>query len=110
MVPVNLNAGANIEAYSPRQRRPGGVMAPTLSSQEAQTRKYTQSMGEEDAGGPPFRSQGERRQWLLQEKRRWLVEMRLGKAGDAYSGATSSPRLPPLLSNGAQVDTIATPR
>ena len=61
--------------------------------------------------GPPFRSQSERRQWLLQEKRRWLVEMRLGKTADAISGIASSPKLPPLaLSGGANVDTVATPR
>ena len=97
--------------YSPRRRQPGGITAATVNSLGAQTAKYAPSSGEDDGGGPPFRSQMERRQWLLQEKRRWLVEMRLGKTADAISGIASSPKLPPLaLSGGANVDTVATPR
>ena len=69
--------------------------------------------------GPPFRSQSDRRQWLLQEKRRWLVEMRLGNIQPEPAAAVS--RLPPIspaagggggatLSNGMNVDALATPR
>mmetsp|Transcript_72206 Transcript_72206/g.191929 ORF Transcript_72206/g.191929 Transcript_72206/m.191929 type:complete len:679 (+) Transcript_72206:121-2157(+) len=96
--------------FSPRRRKPGGVMAATASSEGAQTAKMGSAATDDDAVGPPFRSHVERRQWLLQEKRRWLVEMRLGKTADAVSGPTSSPKLPPLLSGGANIDTIATPR
>jgi len=104
------------QGYSPRARMPGGYGGATVASEGAQGTKLTlEGMREgADVEGPPFRSQAERRQWLLQEKRRWLVEMRLGKsAPDAVSGTVSSPRLPPLdnkLSSGANMDTIATPR
>jgi len=73
-----------------------------------------------DGVGPPFRSQSVRRQWLLQEKRRWLVEMRLGGPGAPDGGAaqTAVPgKLPPIpaaggatLSTGVDVATLATPR
>ena len=67
---------------------------------------------------PPFRSQSDRRQWLLQEKRRWLVEMRLGGGSDQSQGIQppTPSRLPPIpqgsmaLSNGANLATLATPR
>ena len=63
----------------------------------------------EELMGPPFRSQADRRQWLLQEKRRWLVEMRLSGSADAET------RLPPIppgqqLSNGMDVNAIVSPR
>ena len=69
-----------------------------------------------------YRRRDWRRQWLLQEKRRWIVEMRLGKTGDATldggagAGADgATPKLPqlgasPRLSNGLATETIATPR
>ena len=49
--------------------------------------------------GPPFRSHVDRKQWLLQEKRRWLVEMRLGRRADATDVETDYPpaeKLPPI--------------
>ena len=55
-----------------------------------------------------------------QEKRRWIVEMRLGHTMPAAAGISTADdvgntKLPPLgaprvLSSGAQLDTIATPR
>ncbi len=74
--------------------------------------------------GPPWKTQSERRDWLLQEKRKWLVEMRLqgqkppgGGGGGGYSGDEGSPDglFPPIahpraLIGGHQIDTIATPR
>lgn len=69
--------GHQEEGYSPRKRQPGGLMAHTASSQDAVTSKHFS--GKDESVGPPFRSAIERRQWLLQEKKRWLVEMRLGK-------------------------------
>merc|ERR1712054_56605 len=68
--------------------------------------------------GPPFKSESERRKWLLEEKRRWMVQMRLGKM-DAYGAlpdvASSQPFLPPIrddveLHSGMSLDTLATPR
>lgn len=58
-----------------------------------------------EMSGPPFRSQNDRRQWLLQEKRRWLIEMRLGGQQAGYP----QPKLPPLAS-GMDISTVATPR
>ena len=53
-----------------------------------------------DAAQAPFKSQGDRRQWLLQEKRKWLVEMRLGDGGGAPPGSGQAPptpsKLPPI--------------
>lgn len=64
--------------YSPRKHLPGGLMAPTISSQGAVAPKFVHS-SKEDNIGPPFRNPMERRQWLLQEKKRWLIDMRMGK-------------------------------
>jgi len=67
------------------------------------------------AQAPPFQSQSDRRQYLLQEKRKWLVEMRLGGGGDGGEIPTPS-KLPPIpsggaaLSNGTDLATLATPR
>jgi hypothetical protein len=66
---------------------------------------------------PPFRSQADRRQWLLSEKRRWLVEMRLGNT-PAEPVALPVEKLPPIsrstleavLVGGMRVDTLVTPR
>ena len=72
-----------------------------------------------EVAAPPFRSQSDRRQWLLQEKRRWLVEMRLGGGGNPAEASIPAPtpsKLPPIpaggaaLSNGIDLATIATPR
>lgn len=63
----------------------------------------------EELVGPPFRSQADRRQWLLQEKRRWLVEMRLSASADAD---TKLPPIPPgqQLSNGMDLNSMVSPR
>ena len=72
-----------------------------------------------EVAAPPFRSQSDRRQWLLQEKRRWLGEMRLGGGGNPAEASIPAPtpsKLPPIpaggaaLSNGIDLATIATPR
>ena len=60
--------------------------------------------------GPPFRSQSDRRQWLLSEKKKWLVQMRLGGQEMAAAQAGAQSKLPPILSNGMDVNTVATPR
>ena len=111
-----------LQGQSPRQlrtKRAGGAQAPTSSASANQVSKYSASAVDADAedgggalsAGPPFRSQAERRQWLLNEKRRWLVEMRLGNV------AVDQPaKLPPIspgggfLSNGMQVDALVSPR
>ena len=70
----------------------------------------------EESAGPPFRSQADRRQWLLQEKRRWLIEMRLGGLGSDSQQVASAPKLPPIppaghqLSNGMDLNALVTPR
>ena len=67
----------------------------------------------DEAAGPPFRSQADRRQWLLQEKRRWLVEMRLGGAeGITPPSPSKLPPIPPggQLSNGMDLNTLVSPR
>ena len=113
------------------RRLPGGTLAPTEASQAMSAGRGMPREEEEGAvQGPPFRTHSERRSWLLQEKRRWLVEMRLGKNVGAMAEALSSPRdsrLPPLdqelqhelqlgqhtkpmLSSGMNLDTLATPR
>ena len=43
--------------------------------------KVEKAVDEEEPNGPPFRSERERRAWLLQEKRRWILEMRSGALG-----------------------------
>ena len=106
-------------------RRPGGSHAATAASLGAQSPLISPR---DDSGavpvGPPWKTQSERRDWLLQEKRKWLVEMRLqgqkppgGGGGGGYSGDEGSPdgRFPPIahpraLIGGHQIDTIATPR
>ena len=108
-----------------KKRRPGGSHAATASSLGAQSPLISPR---DDSGavpvGPPWKTQSERRDWLLQEKRKWLVEMRLqgqkppgGGGGGGYSGDEGSPdgRFPPIahpraLIGGHQIDTIATPR
>lgn len=111
----------------PRAKKAGGAYGATAASLAGQTGKVLPGPaapeGADAGAGPPFRSQSERRQWLLQEKRRWLVEMRLGKnmtdglGGPALQGGSSPATLPPLsgrgggvLSNGMAMDTLATPR
>lgn len=79
MLPLSLKSGQGVDGHTPRARQAGGMMAATLSSLEGQVVRGGNQRGEDDMGGPPFKTQSERRQWLLQEKRRWLVEMRHGK-------------------------------
>eukprot|EP00965_Chrysotila_dentata_P015829 524251-Pleurochrysis_carterae.AAC.1 len=98
-----------------RKRRPGGAAAQTDSSSSLQTAKFTggATQGADKGGGPPFKSESERRQWLLKEKQRWLVEMRLGKPpSDAEADIGSKlPQLPGQARvAGMSLDTIATPR
>jgi hypothetical protein len=105
-----------------RKKAPGGAHAVTSSYHAATASgRIGGNVGAGEGGecaGPPFRSQAERRQWLLQEKRRWLVEMRLGAAEQA-TGAIQAPtpsKLPPIgpggamLSNGMDVAALVTPR
>ena len=65
----------------PNKRRPGGAHAATAASLGSQSaRRAPRGKGEpeeEAAPGPPFKSDKERRAFLLQEKRRWVVEARL---------------------------------
>jgi hypothetical protein len=97
-----------------------GVQASTASSMLSVSSKVgapTPPDGAPPAQQPPFRSENERRQWLLNEKRKWIVEMRLGHAlpeGDEKA----VDKLPPIsshghghvLMSGAALDTVATPR
>jgi len=110
--PPSANSFPPSTAHAMRPRMPGGWAGQTMASEASKTGKVDTSITEADKIiGPPFLSQMERRQWLLQEKRRWLAEMRLGKPSTAeVAGVLSPPRLPPLLSSGASLDTIATPR
>ena len=105
-----------IEPRAARKRAPGGVTAMTASSAHAQTGKVLSSTDgdapPEGEFGPPFRSQSDRRQWLLNEKRRWLIEMRLGNVEPDVPPS----KLPPLsrvgatLSNGMSVAALVSPR
>jgi len=105
-----------IEPRAARKRAPGGVTAMTASSAHAQTDKVLSSTDgdapPEGDFGPPFRSQSDRRQWLINEKRRWLIEMRLGNVEPDVPPA----KLPPLsqagatLSNGMSVAAFVSPR
>ena len=103
--------GYGASAGPPRaahKKAAAGPQGSTVSSQHMATKREDGSQGRrggEGGGanskvdGPPFRSQGDRKQWLLQEKRRWLVEMRLGRRADATDGETDHPpaeKLPPI--------------
>lgn len=102
-----------------RQRMPGGAQATTAATLAGMTSKVAaQALDANQAGPPPpFKSENERRAWLLQEKRRWIVEMRLGHA---VPDVTEPAKLPPIsgsqqqvghvLMSGAALDTVATPR
>ena len=100
-------------APSPRpplpQRKAPGVMGATAAHTTSTALKGSYAGGAlAEAEQPPFRSQSDRRQWLLQEKRRWLVEMRLsgGTPTDATGGGVKASRLPPLGPSG---DALSTP-
>jgi len=133
------NASPGPVVLSPRTQRTkhaGGAQALTAAAAANQSSKVASAtdLGEWDdlaigepghAGGrqpgappvPPFRSQADRRQWLLSEKRRWLVEMRLGNT-PAEPVALPVEKLPPIsrstleavLVGGMRVDTLVTPR
>jgi len=99
----------------PRKRYAGGVLAKTHGSIVKELPPKSGDGERSEVAGPPFRSDSERRQWLLQEKRRWIVEMRLGHSlqDPAAPDIQMPTKLPPVasrLSNGMQLDTIATPR
>ncbi|KOO26002.1 hypothetical protein Ctob_003310 [Chrysochromulina tobinii] len=111
------NASPGPVVLSPRTQRTkhaGGAQALTAAAAANQSSKVASAtdLGEWDdlaigepghAGGrqpgappvPPFRSQADRRQWLLSEKRRWLVEMRLGNT-PAEPVALPVEKLPPI--------------
>ena len=115
--PCSAHGPNSQAARVPRKRLPGGAQALTASATANQTSKYEPDAADTAEVGPPFRSQSERRQWLLQEKRRWLVEMRLGNAPPEPAAATVEPtKLPPIspagttLSSGMRVDALVTPR
>ena len=95
----------------PRKKGGGaaGIMGGTASyaASKSGAGRVVVAGGGEDEQGPPFRSQADRRQWLLQEKRRWLVEMRL-------NGTESDAKLPPIgmqqLSDGTDLNALVSPR
>ena len=93
---------------------PGGDPSPRATGHGRKT-PGGMSVGSNNGAAPPHRSQSDRREWLLQEKRRWLVEMRLGGPGNAAETPTSiqaptPSKLPPIMSNGTDLATLATPR
>jgi len=126
-----MGGGGGGPALSPRASRakqPGGAHAMTASTAANQNARVHSnnpalpdgseaddafySNGPPQPPQPPFKSQSDRRQWLLSEKRRWLVEMRLGN-----TPAEPVAKLPPIaspspatLSSGMNVDTLVTPR
>ena len=57
-----------------RVRPPGAAQRPTLSSLPKRTPPHEEPL----VSGPPFRSPRQQQQWLLQEKRRLMEEMRAG--------------------------------
>ena len=66
------------------EKRPGGTHAATTASLSKRGEKPPGAATREgDVHGPPFKSQKDRRDWLLQEKRRWIVEMRMAGQADA---------------------------
>ena len=99
--PYALNAG-KLDA-SGAFVMPGDAYAnQMMSPRPPPPRKGGSKKATSEAGDPtqaPFKSQGDRRQWLLQEKRKWMVEMRLGDGGGAPPGSAQAPnsaRLPPI--------------
>ena len=46
--------------------------------------------------GPPFKSDKDRRAWLLHEKRQWIVAARLAKRDDATEAAADNGKLPAI--------------
>ena len=86
----------------PRRKAHGGGQGVTSSFAAGTVGKVAGGGGGDGVVGPPFQSQADRRQWLLQEKRRWLVEMRLGGGGgDGTNAPSNTPARLPSIPAGA---------
>ena len=92
-------------------RRPGGAQAPTASSLSSETIAGVESTGRNGDGevqGPPFKSDKDRRAWLLHEKRQWIVAARLAKRDDATEAAADNGKLPAInVGRGSTLDPLS---
>ena len=95
----------------PNSRRPGGAQAPTAASLASEHFPDVESSGRKGNGevqGPPFKSDKDRRAWLLHEKRQWIVAARLAKRDDATEAAADNGKLPAInVGRGSSLDPLS---
>ena len=96
----------------PNSRRPGGALAATAASlaseHEMRAEGSSGRKGEGEVPGPPFKSDKDRRAWLLHEKRQWIVAARLAKRDDATEAAADNGKLPAInVGRGSSLDPLS---
>ena len=95
---------------------PNPTQAPTAASlaseQIAEAERRGEATGRKRDGspahGPPFKTDKDRRAWLLHEKRQWIVAARLAKRDDATEPPADSGKLPAInVGRGSSLDPLS---